>query len=397
MKTVVVSGVGVASAAGVRADAFWDALLTPPAPPAEASAAAGTGVLAAEIRDPAVFAGLKVNMSACDRSALLALSAALEALAEAGLDGPFERPDRVAIIFGNGAGGISSVEEQCVRLYREGQGRVHPMTVARAMVSSSASWISMATGARGPCFVTSSACASASHAIGTALALLRAGVADVAVAGGCEAPLSLGSLKAWDAMKIMSSTACRPFALGRNGLVLGEGAGALVLETAEHARARGRDCEIELAGFGANADADNLFTPNALGMEGAMRLALEDARIAPAEIAYVNAHGTGTAANDRVEAQALRALFDGAPPPTSSTKAVTGHALGAAGGIEAVATVLAMRRGIAPPTANHDAPDPDCDIDCIPNVARKMPIAAALSNSFAFGGLNASIAFRRLG
>ncbi|GLK79438.1 beta-ketoacyl-[acyl-carrier-protein] synthase family protein [Methylopila turkensis] len=397
MTRVVVTGVGVISAAGDAPEPFWDALLAAKPLFTEARATPGTGILAAEVLVEPDWNALGVKASSCDRSALFAVYAARQALARAGLEPPFERPDRVAVILGNGAGGVCSVEEQYVRRYEQAQTRVHPMTVAKAMVSSSASWVSMATGARGPCFVTSSACASAAHAIGTALQFLRAGLADVAIAGGVEASLSNGALRAWDAMKIMSSTACRPFARGRDGLILSEGAGVLVLETAEHAARRGARATVELAGFGSNADAGNLFAPDVEGMAAAVRLALADAGLTPEEIAYVNAHGTGTAANDKAETEALTSVFGaGRAPPVSSIKGVAGHGLGAAGGIEAVATVMAIERGVAPPTANFDAADPDCPLDCIPNVPREMAIPAALSNSFAFGGLNASLAFRRI-
>lgn len=396
MKRVFVTGVGVTGAAGATTSAFWDAVVSGRSNFAEAVGAPGLGVVVAAMADDSPFQNIGVNASACDRNALFAVAAARQALGDAGLAGPFERPDRVAVIIGSGGGGLGSIEDQYDRLYKDRQSRVHPMTVAKVMVSSSASWVSMATGARGPCFVTSSACASATHAIGMALQLLRSGLADVAITGGTEAPLSFGCLKAWDAMKIMSSTLCRPFSHGRDGLVLGEGAGVLVLETAEHAARRGLAPQIELAGFGSTADAGkSLVAPSADGMAAAMRLALDDACLSAADIAYINAHGTGTAANDRVETEALKAVFGSdACPPVSSIKGVTGHALGAAGGLEAVATVLAMRDGVAPPTANYDAPDPDCDLDYVPNAARAMDIPAAMSNSFAFGGLNASLTFR---
>ncbi|MDR4306393.1 beta-ketoacyl-[acyl-carrier-protein] synthase family protein [Chelatococcus sambhunathii] len=395
MNRVVVTGAGVVCAAGFSVPAFWDALLAARPRFAEAKAVPGTGILAAEILDDAVIADLGVKASSCDRSALFAVAAARQALAEAGFDA-FARPERVAVVIGNGAGGVVSIEEQYDRIHQNAQARVHPMTVARAMVSSSASWVSMATGARGPCFVTSSACASAAHAIGAAFQLLRSGAADVAIAGGTEAPLSNGVLRAWDAMKIMSSTTCRPFARTRDGLILAEGAGLIVLETAEHATRRGRAADVELAGFGSNADAGNLFTPDPEGMAAAMRLALADAGLSPGDVAYVNAHGTGTAANDKLETEAMKAVFGpGACPPISSIKGVTGHSLGAAGALEAIATVLAIRNGVAPPTANYDEPDPDCDLDYVPNVPRTMAIRTAMSNSFAFGGLNASLVFAK--
>lgn len=395
MTRIVVSGVGVLSAVGLNGPDFWNALVSARSSFAEASTAPGSRIVVAEIGDAAIFGTLGVNQAACDRSALLAIAAAREALADARLDTPFERPERVAVILGNGGGGIMSIHEQYSRLYGS-TGRPHPSTVAKVMGSSSASWVSMTTGARGPCFVTSSACASGAHAIGVALQLLRSGAADVAITGGTEAPLSFGCLKSWESMKIMSPTCCRPFSRGRNGLVLGEGAGMLVLETEEHAARRGATGAIELAGFGSNADAGSMVAPSPDGMAGAMRLALADARLAEGEVAYVNAHGTGTTANDASEVLALKSVFGESCPPVSSTKGATGHTLGAAGGIEAVATVLAMRRGVMPPTANFDGPDPACDIDCLPNEARTAPIPAALSNSFAFGGLNATLAFRAI-
>ncbi len=255
----------------------------------------------------------------------------------------------------------------------------------------------MTTGAAGPSFVTSSACASANHAIGIAIQLLRAGAADIIIAGGTEAPLSAGTLMAWDSMKIMSRTACRPFAAGRNGLMLSEGAGVMVLETQEHAQKRGVRASIEAAGFGFSADAGDMVSPDAGGMERAMALCLADAGMEPSDLAYINAHGTGTRANDRTEVLALTHLFARKPlPPLSSIKAVTGHSLGAAGALEAVATILAMQRSMAPPTAQFDAVDPDCNIDCIPNVGRSMAIPAAMSNSFAFGGLNAALVFKSI-
>ena len=395
MTTVLVSGIGIVAPNGLSAETFWASLVSASPALGEASVLPGPGLTVAEIRDTAILSDLGVSTSACDRSALFALAATRQAMADAGLADGLPNPDRVAVILGNGAGGQCSMDEQYVRLYGQNNKRLHPMTVARAMVSSSASWVSIATGARGPCFVTSSACASATHAIGLALQFLRGGLADIVITGGCEAPLSVGTIRAWESMRIMSRTACRPFAAGRDGLVLSEGAGILILETAEHAARRGHRSGIALAGFGSNADAGDIVAPSAEGMAGAMRLALADAGLAPADIAYVNAHGTGTTANDRTEAAAMKAVFGPTTcPPASSTKGVTGHALGAAGALEAIATVLAMGHGVAPPTANFDAADPACDIDCIPNVARPMAIPAAMSNSFAFGGLNASLVFR---
>ena len=396
MTRIVVSGLGIVSPIGCDRDGFWQALLAGRGSFGEASMLPGRGVRVAEIQGQAYMEGLGLSPSACDRNALFAVAAARQALLSAGLGAGLPRPERVGVILGNSAGGQCSTDEQYSRLYTQDK-RPHPMTVAKVMVSSSASWVSIASGATGPCFVTSSACASSSHAIGTAMQLLRAGLADVIIAGGTEAPLSAGTLLSWDAMKIMSRTACRPFAAGRDGLMLAEGAGVIVLETEAHARSRGLNPTIEAAGFGFSADAGDIVAPDADGMTRAMALALADAGLTAEDLAYINAHGTGTRANDRTETQALKRLFGDRPlPPTSSIKGVTGHALGAAGAFEAIATIMAIENAMAPPTAHFDAPDPECNFDCVPNQARAMPIPVAMSNSFAFGGLNTALIFKAL-
>lgn len=396
MTRIVVSGLGIVSPIGCDTDGFWQALLAGRGSFGEASTLPGRGVRVAEIRGQAYMEGLGLSPSACDRNALFAVAAARQALLSAGLGAGLPRPERVGVILGNSAGGQCSTDEQYARLYTQDK-RPHPMTVAKVMVSSSASWVSIASGATGPCFVTSSACASSSHAIGTAMQFLRAGLADIIIAGGTEAPLSAGTLLSWDAMKIMSRTACRPFAAGRDGLMLAEGAGVIVLETEAHARSRGLNPAIEAAGFGFSADAGDIVAPDADGMTRAMALALADAGLTADDLAYINAHGTGTRANDRTETQALKRLFGDRPlPPTSSIKGVTGHALGAAGAFEAIATIMAIENAMAPPTAHFDAPDPECNFDCVPNQARAMPIPVAMSNSFAFGGLNTALIFKAL-
>lgn len=393
---VVVSGLGIVSPVGCDAESFWQALLAGRESAREASALPGKGIRVAEVAGQDFMEGLGLSPTACDRSALFAVAAARQALGAAGLGAGLPQPERVGVILGNAAGGQCSLDEQYVRFHS--QKRPHPMTVPKVMVSSSASWVSMATGATGPCFVTSSACASSGHAIGTAMQFLRAGLADVIIAGGTEAPLSAGTLTAWDAMKIMSRTVCRPFAAGRDGLMLAEGAGVVVLETEAHALSRGFRPRTEAAGFGFSADAGDIVSPDANGMARAMTLALADAGLGARDLAYVNAHGTGTRANDRTETQALKRVFgDSALPPISSTKGVTGHALGAAGAFGAIATIMAIEKGMAPPTAHFDAPDPECDFDCVPNEGRAMPIPVAMSNSFAFGGLNAALIFKSLG
>lgn len=397
MSTVVVSGLGVAAPGALDVETFWANLIAGRPAFAPAAALPDSGVIVGAVEEGSTFADLPIPLpAACDRNAVLAVAAAGQALTQAGLVPGTVAPERVAVVLGNGGGGLTSLDVQYERLFAQGK-RPHPFSVPRAMGSSSASWVSIAYGAQGPCFVVASACASATHAIGVAAALVRSGAVDVAITGGTEAPLSRGTLLAWNAMKIMSRTGCRPFSRDRDGLVVAEGAGVLVLEREAHARARGLRPDVAVAGFGSGADAGDIVAPTADGMARAMRAALQDAGLSPAEIAYVNAHGTGTRANDLTEVQAMRDVFGGgALPPTSSIKGSTGHSLGAAGGLEAVATVLAMRRALAPPTAGLDDPDPELALDAIPLTARGMAIPAAMSNSFAFGGLNASLIFRRL-
>ena len=396
MSAVVVSGLGVAAPCGLTVADFWSSLVAGRPVFTPARALPESGVIAAEIPVAADFSDLPIPMpGACDRNALLAVAAARAAMADAGLAPGSVAPERVAVVIGNGGGGLTSLDTQYERLFVENK-RPHPFSVVRAMGSSAASWVSIAFGAQGPCFVVASACASGTQAIGVAAQLVRAGIVDVAITGGTEAPLSRGTLMAWNSMKIMSRTGCRPFSRDRDGLVVAEGAGIVRLEREAHARARGRRPQVAVASLGAGADAGDIVAPSADGMARAMRAALAEADLAPADIAYVNAHGTGTRANDLTEVQALRSVFGSAPPPVSSTKAVTGHALGGAGGLEAVATVLAMTHALAPPTAGLTDPDPDLDVDAIPVEARPMPIPAAISNSFAFGGLNASLVLRQI-
>ncbi len=396
MNRVFVTGVGVVSNAGVTLDDFWRSLVDGEGSFTTPSLIPRMSLPVGAVRDSTCLEDLPLpSLAPVDRNSGFAIAATLRALADARIAWPLQDSERVAVVLGAGAGGQETVETQYRRLYLEGK-KAHPLTIVRAMMSACASLVSMAIGARGPCFVTSSACASSSHAIGIAASMIRTGLVDTAIAGGTEACLTEGSLMAWDSMRILSRSTCRPFAKGRDGLVVSEGAGALILESEEHVRSRGADAEIELAGFGSSSDAGDLFQPSADGMRRAMESALRDAELAPGDIDYVNAHGTGTRSNDAIETDAMNLVFGrNGRPAISSTKGVTGHALGAAAAIEAVATVLAMRKQVAPPTANFDKPDPACDLDCIPNFPRSMKIKAALSNSFAFGGLNASIAFRR--
>jgi nodulation protein E len=294
-------------------------------------------------------------------------------------------------------GGQTTEDDGFVNLYRKNIPRVNPLTIPRTMGNAAASRISLEMGIVGPTYTVSTACSSSNHAVGQAFWMVRSGAVRMAIAGGSEAIFSLGFLKAWEAMRVVSPDTCRPFSLDRRGLILGEGAAMLVLEPLETALARGATLFGEIAGFGMSSDAYHITQPSSDGAARAMRAALADGGLQPEDIDYINAHGTGTMANDATETTAIRKVFGAHAGRlrVSSTKSMHGHTLGAAGAIEAVATLLALRDGLLPPTANYTEPDPACDLDVVPNVARHDPIEFALSNSFAFGGLNAVLAFRR--
>jgi nodulation protein E len=328
-----------------------------------------------------------------DRFAQFAVIAAREAVADAGVEWTPELRETAAIITGACVGGQSTEDIGFRDLYKLGQNRVHPLTIPKTMANAGASHISMEFGVTGPAYTISTACASAAHAIGQAYWMVRGGATDLAITGGSEAPFSLGILKAWEAMRVVSPDTCRPFSKDRRGMILGEGAAMFVLEPLDVAIARGARIHAEIVGFGMSADACHITQPSAEGAARAMRAALRDASLAPEEIGYINAHGTGTAANDIAESSAIRGIF-GQRVPVSSTKSMHGHTLGAAAALESLATTIALRDGVLPPTANYQIPDPDCDLDVIPNEARAAKVEYAISNSFAFGGLNAVLVFR---
>jgi nodulation protein E len=332
-----------------------------------------------------------------DRFAQFAVIAAREAAKDAGIEWTPQLLERAAIITGSCVGGQSTEDEGFVNVYKMGLNRVHPLTIPKTMANAGASHISMEFGITGPSYTISTACSSASHAIGQAFWMVRTGAAPLAITGGSEAPFSFGILKAWEALRVVSPGTCRPFSKDRNGMVLGEGAGMLVLEPFEAAQARGARIHAEIVGFGMSSDACHITQPSADGAARAMRSAICDGRLLPESIGYINAHGTGTQANDPTETAAIRTVFGAHANrlAVSSTKSMHGHALGAAGAIEALAAILALRDGFLPPTANYNEPDPACDLDVVPNRARDVQIEYALSNSFAFGGLNAVLAFHR--
>ena len=329
-----------------------------------------------------------------DRCAQLGVAAAKMALHDSGLNLDDDTSLRIAGIIGTGVGGQNTQEESYNRLLLGPTPKVHPLTIPKLMVNAGASHISMECGLRGPCFTVASACASSLHAIGVAVSMLRSGMADQVMTGGTESCLTFGTLKGWEALRVMSSDTCRPFSDKRSGMIIGEGAAMFILETLESAQKRGAKIYAEILGFGMSSDAKDLTTPDVCGMGRAIENALMDAKLRPEQIDYINAHGTGTRINDLTETAAVKNILgDHAKKiALSSSKSMFGHALGAAGALEMLATILAVRNDTAPPTMNYLGADPECDLDYVPNSARKMPIHIALKSNFAFGGLNAVVA-----
>ncbi|MAE75542.1 MAG: beta-ACP synthase [Planctomycetes bacterium] len=399
-RRVVVTGTGVISALGNSRDEFWSAMTEGRSgigPIEDVDIATITFSQGGQVRgfDPAEFFESRGERE-IDRSTQFGLIAAKEAIEQSGLEWTDELRARTGVVTGCAVGGIGTQDTCFKRLYGEGKSRSHPHTIPRIMSNAGASQISMRYGFMGPVYTLSTACASSNHAIGLAFWNLRGGLCDLMVAGGHEALFSRGHLGAWDAIRVVSHDTCRPFTKDRPGMIVGEGGAMLVLETLEAAEARNATILAELCGFGMTADAHHLTMPSQDGPARAIELALADGNIAPKEVGYVNAHGTGTDANDANEIAAIKQVFGDHAKNllVSSTKSMTGHAIGAAGAIEAVATVLALRDGVAPPTANFTEPDPACDLDVVPNEARRGSFDAAISNTFAFGGLNAVLAFR---
>jgi nodulation protein E len=331
-----------------------------------------------------------------DRFAQFSVVAAREAFRDSRIDLSPQMRLRSAVVCGSAVGGQASIEHGFEDLWVQGRGRVHPLTIPKTMANAGASHISMDLGLAGPVYTVSTACSSANHAIGQAFRLVRDGEADLAVTGGSEAIFTVGMLKAWEAMRVIAPDTCRPFSKDRRGMILGEGGAMMILEPLDAALARGARIYAEICGMGMTSDAHHLTQPTVDGPARAMQGALREAGMTPEQVGYINAHGTGTAGNDPVETKAIREVFGAHADKlaVSSTKSMHGHALGAAGALEAIATVLALHHGILPPTANFTEPDPECDLDYIPNQARALQVGAALSNSFAFGGLNAVVAFR---
>jgi len=393
---VVVTGMGAVTAAGVGADTLWSAARNGDSGIRQAvfdREGPNRVKLAAQV--PGFVPEQHVDaerLSYCDRFAQLAIAAANEALTQAGLPREHKLGARTAVILGTGVGGITTTEEV---LYNEyiAKTRVSPLAVPRIMGSSAVSHISMMYGCTGPTFAVTSACSSASQAIGLGATLIRSGIIDRAIVGGSESSMTAMNIRVWELLRVLTPDACRPFSIQRNGMVLGEGAGILVLESERTAAERGAIPCAEIAGYGTSSDAFDIVRPDPQGAAAAMSLAISDAGLSPDDIGYVNAHGTGTVANDIAEADALGRVFGDrfSSLAVSSTKPIHGHTLGAAGAIELVVTIMALRDQVAPPTINWLGPDPKCGLDPVANVARAVPMRAAMSNSFAFGGINACL------
>ena len=396
---VVVTGIGAVSAAGVGAERLWAAsrdgksCITPPTFPYEYR---GRIKIAAQVQgfDPTVYLD-KNTIAFCDPVGQYLLVAGDEALAQAGYARDTRLGERAACIIGTGIGGMTTIEEGIYLALIKG-GRPHPLMVPKLIPSAGPAMMAIRYGLQGPSFAVASACSSATQAIGIGMQMIRAGMVDVAFVGGTEDHITNNAMFAWEALRVMTPDFCRPFSKGRNGMVLGAGAGVVILESEEYARARGATVLAELAGYGTTTDAKDMVAPDVAGAARAMRLALEDADVASDDIDYINAHGTATIVNDSTESAALALIFGerAAHVPISSTKPIHGHGLGAAGALELVVTLHAMREQIAPPTINYLEPDEKCRVDAIPNEARPMRIKTAMSNSFAFGGINAVLVLK---
>lgn len=347
--------------------------------------------------DPTAHFG-RAQLPLLDRFAQFALVSARQAVAQAELEfGAPMDPTRCGVVMGTAGGGNMTTDENYRIVYEQGKNRVHPFVVPRLMHNAAASHIAMEFGLLGPGFTVSTACASGNHAIGLALQMIRSGAADVMLAGGSEAMLSFGGIKAWEGLRVMSREGCFPFSAHRSGMVQGEGGAVVVLESLDHARARGARVLAELAGFGMTADASDIVMPTLDGPVRAMRAALSDAGLPADAIGYVNAHGTATSANDRIESAAIAQVMGAHADRVmvSSTKSMHAHLIGGTGAVELLACLMALEDGVIAPTVGYCAPDPDCPLDVVPNTAREARVDAVMSNAFAFGGLNAVLVLRR--
>lgn len=398
-RRVVITGLGIISAIGNNKEEVWQNVVN-----------AQTGIASMTLPDAASikFSSVaevknykpadhfeKKDLDILDRFAQFCLIAAKQAVADAKIDFTPELQQRTAVITGTSIGGEPTHDKTMYELYRENKTRAHPFAIPMVMPNAGASQVSMAFGLTGPAYTVSTACASSNHALGQAFWLIRNGVCDMALSGGSETPLTYGFLKSWEAIRVVAQDTCRPFSKDRQGMILGEGGAMMFLETLESAQQRGAHIYAEITGFGMTSDASHITKPSQTGAEQAMRLALQDADLEADQIDYINAHGTGTLVNDAMETAAIRSVFGRYADQLSisSTKSLHGHALGGTSALEAVITVLALQNNILPPTVNYREADPECNLDIVANASRPKIIRNALSNSFAFGGLNAVIAF----
>jgi nodulation protein E len=396
---IVITGIGGLCALGTNVPAIWEAMR---------AGRSGIGELTttplhelkvrigAEIKELPDHGLDRKRLVTMDRFSLLAVTAAGEAIRQAGLTIDQTNTARVGAIVGTGIYGGKTCEDNYRAILVEKRPRVDVFTVPRIMPGAPAGQVSMVHGLRGPVFGVTSACSSSNHAFASAADQLRLGRADIMLAGGTDAPLVYGILKGWEALRALARETCRPFSADRDGLVIGEAAGMAVLETWEHASQRGATVLAELAGAGLSGDASDIVAPTVEGPVAAMRACLAEAGLAPEEVDYINAHGTGTKANDQIETTAIRRVFGKHADSlsVSSTKSMHAHCMGASGAVEMIACVMAIREGVVPPTANYRETDPECDLDVTPNVAKVRQVRAAISNGFAFGGTNSTIAFK---
>ena len=407
MRRVVITGIGVFASTGKSADCFFSALVEGRSAIRRIQQFDPSALevkIAAEIPDyrPLDYFPAK-RLDLLDRFSQYALLAAKEALSSSGIQVRDEERPRFGVVTGTGMGGASTFDLGYYNLYAKQATRVHPFTIPKIMHNAATSQVCMEFGAEGPSLTTATACSSAGHAIGEAFHLIKFDIADLMLAGGTEAPITFGMLRSWESVRVLAtgngdpSKACRPFSADREGLVMGEGAAMLLLEDLDHAKRRGARILAELAGFGLSSDAGHITQPSIAGPARAVRMALAEAKVNPQEVDYINAHGTGTRVNDVTETNVIKEVFrdHARKVAISSTKSMHGHVMGATAAIELAATVQSIEHGVIPPTANYTKPDPECDLDYVPNQARETPVRVAISNSFAFGGLNAVLLARR--
>ncbi|WP_238371373.1 beta-ketoacyl-[acyl-carrier-protein] synthase family protein [Heliomarina baculiformis] len=338
------------------------------------------------------------QMALYDRFTQFTLMAAKEAIDQAGIVFSGELAARSGVVLGTAGGGVSTWDDNYRSVYEDGKNRVHPFVVPKLMNNAAASHVSMEYNLKGPSFTVSTACASSNHAMAQAFTMVQSGMAPAMVTGGSESMLCFGGVKAWEGLRVMSKDACRPFSLGRNGMVQGEGAGIFVFEEFEHAKKRGAEILCEVIGYAMSSDASDIVMPSKQGAERAIAGALRNAKLNSDEVGYINAHGTGTAANDKTECAAVAGVFGPHADRLmiSSTKSMHGHLIGGTGAVELLACIMAVRDGVIAPTIGYEEPDPECALDVVPNEARDADVSVALSNAFAFGGLNAVLAIRRI-